>query len=341
VKSVTKTVRVSLGDRSYPIFVGNGVLDDVDRFISARYDKVAIVTQREIPWQLKLSVEHEVFIVPNGESAKSLSMVETLCSQLARFGLKRNHLVIAMGGGVVSDLGGFVAATYYRGTDYINVSTTLLAMVDASIGGKTAVNLREGKNLVGAFWQPKGVFCDLDTLETLPDREYRSGLGEMAKYSFITDEDLVGLSLLEQVSRCAEIKAEVVSEDEREGGRRALLNYGHTLGHAIEAQSFHRPKDERLTHGEAVAIGVEFAARLAYVAGRIGESSLERHRAVLDSYGLSYKMPEWIDIDKALEFMARDKKSQGSLTFVLDGPNGLEVVRDVPESLVWEVLSER
>ncbi len=334
------TVEVSLGDRSYPVVVGYDLFAEIDRYVSSRYEKVAVITQAEIPWQLDLSVEFEVFTIPGGEDAKSLRVVDEVSSKLAQFGLKRNHLIVALGGGVVTDLGGFVASTYYRGMDYMNVATTLLGMVDAAIGGKTAVNLREGKNLVGSFWQPKAVFCDLETLKTLPESQRRSGFGEMAKYSFLSSYTLQDLSLMDQVTKCIEIKAGYVASDEREGGRRALLNYGHTLGHAIEAQGFDRSLTQRLTHGEAVAVGIYFAAKLALSMDRIDETRLEEHLQVIHGYGLNEQLPNWIQRDSLLEYMKRDKKSTGTLTFVLDGKEGLEVVRDISESVVQEVLSE-
>ena len=184
------------------------------------------------------------FTVPDGEGAKSLTVVEELCRGFARAGLSRSDVVIAVGGGVVTDLAGFAAASFHRGTAYVNVATTLLAQVDAAVGGKTGVNIPEGKNLVGAFWQPSGVICDTELLATLPPREWASGRGEMAKYAFLggsptgaggPDASLLELPLDEQVARCVGIKADVVAADEREGDRRMVLNYGHTLGHALEA----------------------------------------------------------------------------------------------------------
>ena len=174
-------------------------------------------------------------------------------------GLTRRDVVVGIGGGMVTDVAGFAAASWHRGTPVVHVATTLLGMVDAAIGGKTGVNLPEGKNLVGAFWQPLGVICDLDALATLPERELRCGLGEMSKYHFLTGDDLLALALDERIARCIEIKADVVASDEREGGRRALLNYGHTLAHAIETAT-----DHSIAHGEAVAIGLVFAAELAH-----------------------------------------------------------------------------
>jgi 5-deoxy-5-amino-3-dehydroquinate synthase len=207
-------------------------------------------------------------------------------------------------------------------------------MVDAAIGGKTGVNLPEGKNLVGAFWQPSGVICDLDALATLPPRELRCGLGEMAKYHFLTGDDLLALGEAERIARCVEIKAEVVADDEREGGRRAILNYGHTLAHAVEIESGHD-----LAHGEAVAVGLVFAAHLARALERIDEGRVEEHYEVVGrAYGLGTELPEGLDDARLLELMARDKKALDGLTFVLDGHDGVEVVAGVPSAAVVDAL---
>ena len=249
----------------------------------------------------------------------------------AQLGLTRNDVVIGVGGGMVTDVAGFAAATWHRGVPVVHVATTLLGMVDAAIGGKTGVNLPEGKNLVGAFWQPAGVVCDLDALATLPTRERRSGDGEMAKYHFLTGDDLDAMSLTDRVARCVEIKADVVASDEREGGRRALLNYGHTLAHALEIATEHR-----LTHGEAVGVGLVYAAELARRLDRIGAERVEEHRAVVGgTYGLPTTVPDWLSTDDLVTLMGRDKKAlTGGLTFVLDGADGVEVVPDVPEAAV-------
>jgi 5-deoxy-5-amino-3-dehydroquinate synthase len=208
------------------------------------------------------------------------------------------------------------------------VPTTLLGMIDAAIGGKTGVNLPEGKNLVGAFWQPVGVLCDLDSLATLPRREMACGLGEMAKYHFLTGDDLLALDLERRVARCVQIKAEVVGTDERESTSnptgRALLNYGHTLGHALEGAGHYD-----LRHGEAVAIGLVFAAELAAGLGRIDAARVARHREVVAAYGLSSALPNWAEPAELLAWMGRDKKAVDGLTFVLDGPDGCEMISGV------------
>jgi len=241
----------------------------------------------------------------------------------------------------VTDVAGYAASGYHRGIALVNVPTTLLGQVDAAIGGKTGVNLPEGKNLVGSFWHPLGVFCDTETLATLPLREWRSGHGEMAKYAFLGVEDLDKLGLAEQVARCVACKAEVVSSDERDTGRRMILNYGHTLAHALEATglaSEDSGTEAQLRHGEAVGIGLVFAAELASLMGRIGTSRVERHRRVVAGYDLPVNLPPDADPATLVRFMYRDKKSSGGLTFVLDGPDGVEPVHDVRPELVLEAL---
>jgi len=290
---------------------------------------VAVVTQAGVPCDVEPGVEHRVFLIGEGEPAKSLATVEDLCRGFATWGLTRADLVVGVGGGLVTDVAGFAAAVYHRGLPVVHVATTLLAMVDAAIGGKTGVNLPEGKNLVGAFWQPSGVLCDTDLLATLPPRELACGRGEMAKYHFLTGDDLLALPLDERIARCVAIKAGVVAEDEREGGRRALLNYGHTLGHALEVAGRFD-----LRHGEAVAIGLVYAAEVAHVLGRIDAARVERHREVVDAYGLSPALPAGVDRSELLALMARDKKALDGYTFVLDGPRGVEVVAGVERGVL-------
>jgi 5-deoxy-5-amino-3-dehydroquinate synthase len=301
--------------------------------------RVAIVTQVGIPSEYLphldgYAVTHHV--IGNGETHKSLSTIEKLCSEFAQAGLTRADVVVGVGGGMVTDVAGFAAASYHRGIAVVHVATTLLAMIDAAIGGKTGVNIAEGKNLVGAFWQPHGVACEMDALATLPEREMRCGLGEMAKYHFIAREDFTTLPLLDRVARCAEIKANIVSADEREGGQRALLNYGHTLAHALEiATNF------SIAHGEAVAIGVLYAAHLAHRMDRIDSARLDQHYDVVHGlYGLRHALPQGITPEQLIVDMGRDKKAIDSLTFVLDSPNGLEVVAGVSEKHIREALTD-
>ena len=325
------TIPVGLGERSYDVLVGHGARHEVAGLIPASAKRAAIVTQHGIPIAVDPGIPSEVFTIGQGEEHKSLATVEKLCRGFARFGLTRNDVVIGVGGGLVTDVAGFAAASWHRGVSLVNVSTTLLGMVDAAIGGKTGVNLSTvngtgGKNLIGAYWQPSGVICDLDALATLSPREVRCGRGEMAKYHFLTGDDLLAMDEPERIARCVQIKADFVSGDERESGRRALLNYGHTLAHALEIETGYA-----LAHGEAVAIGLVYAAHLACGLGRIDARRVEQHYEVVGgSYELNTELPEGVDRQRLIELMGRDKKAlDDGLTFVLDGRRGVEVVSGI------------
>jgi 5-deoxy-5-amino-3-dehydroquinate synthase len=329
-----RALSVDLAERSYPVLVGPGARHEVGRFLPPSAKSAVIVTQEAIKgagWVdgLDPGVPSELFLIPDGEDAKTLATVEMLTRRFANAGLSRADVVIAVGGGIVTDVAGFAAASYHRGTAYVNVATSLLAQVDAAIGGKTGVNLPEGKNLVGAFWQPNAVLCDTETLGTLPPREWACGRGEVAKYAFLGDAPAADQPIEEQVARCVGIKAAVVADDEREGGRRVILNYGHTLAHALEGAALAEHRQWDLRHGEAVAIGLLFAALLARRLRRIDETRVEEHRRVIASFDLPTDLPRDADAGELLEFMARDKKAQQDLTFVLDGPNGVEPVKGV------------
>lgn len=332
-------IEVDLGERSYPVLVGRGAIEQLESVVPLRSKRAVVVTQRSIGVTCDPGVPFETIYIDDGEEAKSLRTVESLCRSFVRYGLTRADCVIACGGGLVTDLAGFAAAIYHRGTPVIHVSTTLLGQVDAAIGGKTGANLDEGKNLVGAFWQPSAVICDTATLDSLPERELLSGTGEMAKYYFLArqlgfDEDMTELSLEEKVARCVAMKAKVVASDEREGGERAILNYGHTLGHAIE-----RSGGFELRHGEAVSIGIYFAAKLARRLGRIDDARVDHHLEVLHSHGLPVAMPSG-DVEQLLALMKRDKKALDGLTFVLDSVEGVQQVNDVDEDVVRLTLEE-
>lgn len=326
-----------MGDRSYPVLVGAGVVSELSAVLPSSAKRVAIVSQAGIPFAVDPGREHERFVIGDGEAAKSLATVGDLCSAWARWGLSRGDAVVAVGGGLVTDVAGFAAATYHRGVPVVHVPTTLLGMVDAAIGGKTGVNLPEGKNLVGAFWQPEAVLCDLDALATLPARELRSGQGELAKYHFLTGDDLLALDLPDRISAAVRIKAEVVAADEREDPAnprgRAVLNYGHTLAHALETAGSYD-----LRHGEAVAIGLRYAAKLAEALGRIDADRVVVHDRVLAAYELEAAMPPEADVARLLELMRRDKKALDGLTFVLDGADGVEVIAGVDPALAASVL---
>jgi 3-dehydroquinate synthase len=339
---------VELGERSYDVVVGAGAIRELATVLAGRA-RVAVVSQDAIAKEHgelvtraleRAGIAHELFTIGDGEDHKTLATVEELCRGFTRFGVRRNDAVVALGGGLVGDVTGFAAAVHYRGVAVVQVPTTLLAMVDASIGGKTAVNLPEGKNLVGAFHQPVAVLADPAVLSTLPEREYRCGLGEVAKYALLGDHDFAryvaeqGPALAarepsivaEVVARSAAIKARFVAADEEERtGVRAQLNYGHTLAHGLETVCGYA-----LAHGEAVAIGLVFAAELAGALERVPRAEVERQRAVVESLGLATRVPGAVDASALLEVMTRDKKSVGGLTFVLAGGDGLERVDDPP-----------
>src|SRR2546429_630694 len=300
-------IKVPLGVRSYTISIDNHLLERLGQECKRLYlgHRCAVITDRNVaPRYGEAAVqslgasgfEPILITVPAGETAKSLKVVASCYDQLAEQRLERKSFLIALGGGVVGDLAGFVAATYLRGIDFVQIPTTLLAQVDSSVGGKVGVNIKAGKNLVGAFWQPRFVLCDLDTLETLPAREYRAGLAEVIKYGIIHDVEL--FKRLEQVmpklllrdpdtlssvvARCCQIKAGVVGQDETESGLRAILNFGHTLGHALEAVCGYG----RFLHGEAIAIGQVLASRLSAELLGFPQRDVERIAGLFEKAGL-------------------------------------------------------
>ncbi|MDQ6796605.1 MAG: 3-dehydroquinate synthase [Actinomycetota bacterium] len=345
---------VGLEERSYPVLVGPGARHRLLEVLPVGARRAAVVTQAGVGVTVDAGIEQRTFIVGDGEQSKTLETVEELCREFARFGLTRTDVVVAVGGGMVTDAAGLAAALYHRGVAVVHVATSLLAQVDAAIGGKAGVNLPEGKNLVGAFWQPAAVLCDTEVLQTLPPDEYRSGLGEMAKYHFLTDQvfpddhvDLGALPLTERVARCVAIKAAFVSADEREdpsalrpgetppGKSRAILNYGHTLAHALETAGRYG-----LRHGEAVAVGLVFAARLSHRLGRIDEDRVAEHLEVVAGYGLPTTVPAGTDEGEWVDLMARDKKAVNGFTLVLDGPRGPEVVVGINRADLDATLAE-
>jgi 5-deoxy-5-amino-3-dehydroquinate synthase len=340
-------INVDLGERSYDVVIRDGARHELatllDQRASAAKD-VAIVTSSSLqnqPWfDIDSGRSQSVLVVPEGEGAKNLVALEHLLDELAARRLSRDDVVVAVGGGAITDLVGFAAAVYLRGVAVVHVPTSLVGQVDAAIGGKTGVNLNAGKNLVGAFHQPLGVLCDTSTLRSLPERERSSGLGEIAKCWLLegrgphdiartSQDDLIGLAV--------GLKAAVVANDEREGGMRALLNYGHTLGHALEKLALSRNADE-LRHGEAVAIGLAFAARLAVELGRTDVDTIDTHDAVLDAFGLAYRLPATYEVGDLIAVMSQDKKAHHDLSFVLAGPEGFSLVSDVDPGVVRRVL---
>jgi 5-deoxy-5-amino-3-dehydroquinate synthase len=339
--AMQRRITVATPSRRYEVVVGPGARHLLGSAIPPGAARAAIVTQAGVNVAIATGLEEAECAIDLGESAKSLRTIERLCRDFANAGLTRADVVVAVGGGVVTDVAGFAAACYHRGVAVIHVPTTLLAQVDAAIGGKTGVNLPEGKNLVGAFWQPAAVFCDTDTLWSLPEREWRSGFGEMAKYECLGVAMPDELPLVDQIASCVAAKAAIVTADERDAHRRMVLNYGHTLAHALEATGFADAggDDSSLRHGEAVAIGLVFAARLAAVLGRIGAKDVARHLAIVERHGLVSSIPEEVDLDELLTFMTRDKKTRTGLSFVLDGPRGVEFVPDVDVAAVKAALT--
>ncbi|MFS4104316.1 3-dehydroquinate synthase family protein [Streptomyces sp. PD-S100-1] len=329
-------VDVDLGERSYPVHIGPGVRALLPGLVAAAgAERAVVVSARPRGLLPALGVETLWLAAADGETGKNLAAVAGLCERFARFGLTRSDVVISCGGGTTTDTVGLAAALYHRGTPVIHLPTSLLAQVDASIGGKTGVNLPEGKNLVGAYWQPRAVLCDTDFLATLPPRERVNGYGELARCHFIGAPGLAALPLERQIARSVALKASVVARDERDQGLRHVLNYGHTLGHALE-----RATDYALRHGEAVAVGTVFAGRLAGALGRIPPARVREHLDVVASYGLPTSLPAGVDHDTLIAYMRRDKKAEGhALTFVLDGPGGPALVAGVPEELVRAELA--
>jgi 5-deoxy-5-amino-3-dehydroquinate synthase len=342
-------VRVELGPRSYDVVIGSGVrhqLASALEDLGARYQTCVVITSASLraqPWfDFTSAFDCHVIEVPEGESAKTFETLEMVCEQLASLNVSREDVVVGVGGGAVTDLAGLAAAVYLRGIALVQVPTTLVGQVDAAIGGKTAVNLKAGKNLVGAFHQPVAVLCDYETLETLPERERLSGLGEVAKCWLLDGlyaKDLLGTTLEELICLCVNLKATIVSDDEVEGGQRALLNYGHTLAHALEVLVLRRDRDE-LRHGEAVALGLAYAARLAHALNRVDASVVANHDEVLRALGLSVRLPRDLSSDDIVRAMGHDKKAHHDLTFVLPGPDGFDVVRNVDPQVVTKVLEE-
>jgi len=352
-----KTISVS-GDNSYSIVVGRALLGEVVASVGSKATKVLLVHQTALQASADLLAEslreagYEAIQagVPDGEDAKRVEVAAWCWGLMGQSDFTRTDVVIGFGGGAATDLAGFVAATWLRGVPLIQVPTTLLGMVDAAIGGKTGINTSEGKNLVGSFYAPSAVFCDLDTLQTLPRNELLAGFGEVVKYGFISDEQILLLleTQLEQatdvssevfeeiVERCIAIKARVVSEDFKEAGLREILNYGHTLGHAVELVERYSWR-----HGAAISVGMMFVAELARLAGRFSEANVDRQRSILESLGLPTKYPadKW---DQLLGAMQRDKKSRaGTLRFVvLDDVAKPTILTAPPADLLYAAFQE-
>jgi 3-dehydroquinate synthase len=341
---MSRSIPVGLGARAYEVVVGSGLIDRAGKHIAPllKRPRTAVITDTNVSdhhgERLAVSLEKagiatDVLVVPPGEETKSWEGLSMLSDQLLALELDRGDMIIAFGGGVVGDLVGFAAAIYKRGIDFIQIPTTLLAQVDSSVGGKTAIDTPRGKNLIGAFHQPRLVLADLDVLATLPEREMRCGYAEVIKYGMLGDGAFFGwceehgcqvlhaenAALAHAVSRSVEMKAQIVEEDEREAGRRALLNLGHTFAHALEAENGY---GEALKHGEAVGAGCALAFRFSAALGHCSTADAERVEAALRKAHLPTRLSDVpghpFSAERLIGHMAQDKKAEGgALTFVL------------------------
>ena len=342
-EAAERRVRVGLGPRAYDVVIGPGLIDRAGALLSPHLPRrrTAVVTDRHVAdhhgERLAAALETggiavDVLTLPPGEGTKSFAGLQDLLEQMLALKLDRGDRIVAFGGGVVGDLAGFAAAIYKRGIDFIQVPTTLLAQVDSSVGGKTAIDTAAGKNLVGAFHQPCLVLADLDVLATLPGREMRAGYAEVLKYGLLGDEPFLAWleahgeavlarepgPLAEAVERCVAMKAEIVGEDERESGRRALLNLGHTFAHALESEAGF---DGALLHGEAVGVGCALAFRFSAELGLCAAEAAARAEAAIAKAGLPTRLHALagapFDAERLIGHMAQDKKADGGLVFVL------------------------
>ncbi|HFD80101.1 MAG TPA: 3-dehydroquinate synthase [Gammaproteobacteria bacterium] len=358
---MTKTLTVDLGDRSYPIHVGPGLIGEGELYRPHLRGRQVMLVSNETVAPLYLEpvldalsgLQVERVILPDGEQYKNLDTLNLIYDALLEKRFNRSCCLVALGGGVVGDMAGFAAATYQRGVDFIQVPTTLLAQVDSSVGGKTGVNHRLGKNMIGAFYQPRAVLADTDTLDTLDDRQLSAGLAEVIKYGLIQDaaffawleQNMPRLlardsdALIHAIEHSCRCKAEIVAADEREAGRRALLNLGHTFGHAIETGMGYGA----WLHGEGVAAGMVMAADLSARHGWLEAGDVERIRALLRAARLPVEPPAGMDRERFLELMAVDKKAvDGGLRLVLlDAIGAARVRSDFDPALLDLTLSAR
>lgn len=354
------TVNVELGNRSYPIFIADGLLQQPDVIAPYLGTGKIVIVSNDVVAPLYMEAARHLFagreileiILPDGEAHKNLDAISHIYDKLLAGKFNRNTLLVALGGGVVGDITGFAAATYLRGINFIQIPTTLLAQVDSSVGGKTGVNHPLGKNMIGAFNQPKCVLADSKVLHTLPEREVKAGLAEVIKYGLIYDakffnwlaDNSVGIShsdpaLISQLIRtCCEIKAEIVAKDEKETGMRALLNLGHTFGHAIETATGYGT----WLHGETVSMGMVMAADLSFRLGWIENETAVRIRAVLEeNFGMPVLPPADIPVERYLDLMLSDKKAEfGKIRFVLLKGIGEAVIEgDIDKELLKATLT--
>lgn len=350
---------IDLGDRRYDILIGQGLLTDPARFAGLPKSSTALIVTNTTVGPLytaklkqAIGAHHKTVLdveLPDGEEYKDWPALNQVFTKLLESACDRKTVLYALGGGVIGDMTGFAAACYMRGVPFVQIPTTLLAQVDSSVGGKTAINHPAGKNMIGAFYQPQRVICDLDTLDTLPQRELLAGLAEVIKYGPIADAAFLSwleanldallardrAALTHAIQRSCEIKAWVVGQDEKESGLRAILNFGHTFGHAIEAGLGYG----EWLHGEAVGCGMVMAADLSARMGLIDVSTYERIRALIERTGLPTVGPD-LGADRYIELMQVDKKAEaGEIRFVLIGPLGEAKTMAAPDALVRDVIA--
>lgn len=352
-----KSINVDLGSKKYDIIIEKGIINNIAQEINKLYlnKKIAIITDINVFNIYKTKVEESFrvsgyddklfrfILIEPGESSKSLEKLKSVYEQLLDFNLTRSDLIIALGGGMVGDLAGFAASTYLRGVDYIQVPTTLLAQIDSSIGGKVAVNLEQGKNLIGSFYQPKKVLIDPSVLETLPDKFIKDGLGEVIKYACIKDalffDMLLSIKSKEQLLEnlehimytCCDIKRELVEKDEYDKGDRMLLNFGHTMAHAIEKYF-----NYEYTHGEAVSIGMLYITNKSEKQGITELGTSEKIKNMLDNFDIKYQLPT-LYMDKIRETILLDKKNiSGNMKLILLEKIGRGFIKSVPVDALYK-----
>lgn len=363
---MTTNIFLPLGSRSYDITIGNNAIDQLPNFLSSKnYSKIIVITDKNVAkYHLekmqqvlsKVQISHETLILEPGEQSKSFNQLEDSCNKILDMTIDRKSLIIAFGGGVIGDLSGFIASILLRGIDFIQVPTTLLSAVDSSVGGKTAINSENGKNLIGSFYQPKLVLCDINFLKTLPPRQLKAGYGEVAKYGFIADEkflqflennyqkifDLDDETLEIIIKKSCEIKAKIVANDEKEAGQRALLNFGHSFGHIFETETNY---SQELFHGEAVALGMVMAAKMSQNFGLISQNSFLRVKNHLQNCGFiidpTQIRQKW-NQENLTKHLYKDKKNEnGHLTFILLEEIGNAIVKKEVELAQFDkILAE-
>ncbi|QGG46595.1 3-dehydroquinate synthase [Heliorestis convoluta] len=361
-QSVTAEVQVQLGDRSYPIYIGHQILSHAHEILGPRIEgkRILIVTNEQVydlqGQKLQQSLEKvaatvDVVTIPDGEEHKTIDTLSTLYDAAVEKNLERSSLIVALGGGIVGDIAGLLAATYMRGIPFIQIPTTLLAQVDSSVGGKVAVNHRKGKNLIGAFYQPQAVLIDSETLQTLPSREISAGYAEIIKTALLGDSELFGYleknsqailqlepdALRHTIAACCRIKAAVVSADEEEKGQRALLNLGHTFGHAIETLTHYQV----YRHGEAVAIGLVAACRLAEKKNNLSSQVRERLIKLLYAANLPTQFPNFSRENWEKAFSLDKKVKSGKVIFIIPQSIGAcQIHKDRDLTIALEVIEE-